>query len=124
MPTNASADFEAIEDAFNAAMVSNDVSRIERCISSDWCLVTPEVGPVSRERILSVIASGMLSHDSMTKQIVRTQVYGDTAVVTSRGQNTGTYDGAPISADEWVTNIYRHVDGEWHCVLTHLTPAQ
>lgn len=123
MSSKGTADFEELENNFNAAMVSNDVRRIESCISSDWCLVTPEVGPVSRERILSVIASGVLSHDSMTKRIVRTQVYGDIAVVTSRGQNSGIYNGAPISADEWITNIYRYADGEWRCVLTHLTPA-
>lgn len=124
MTTEETVDFDAIEDAFNAAMVSNDVERIADCISDDWCLVTPEVGPVSRERILGVIASGVLSHDFMEKQIVRTRVYGDVAVVTSRARNTGAFNGAPISADEWVTDVYRNIDGRWRCVLTHLTPAQ
>ena len=45
------------------------------------------------------------------------------AVVTGRGQNTGTFNGQPIAADEWITDVYRKVDGRWLCVLTHLTPA-
>ena len=117
-------EFIAIENAFNDAMVSNDILRIAECISDDWVLVTPEVGPVSREGMLAAIGSGTLSHDSMVKQLVRAKVYGDIAVVTGRGQNTGEFRGEPISADEWITDIYRRIDGRWLCVLTHLTPAK
>lgn len=115
--------FQAIEDRFNEAMVSNDVERIAQCISPDWTLVTPEKGPIPREAILQAIANGLLTHDSMTKQVVRASVYGDMAVVTGRGSNTGTFRGAPISADEWITDVYRLVQGQWRCVLTHLAPA-
>jgi ketosteroid isomerase-like protein len=117
-------EFTAIENAFNDAMVSNDIARIADCISDDWVLVTPEVGPVSREGMLDAIGSGRLTHDRMTKMLVRARVYGDMAVVTGRGQNTGTFRGEPIAADEWITDIYRRIDGRWRCVLTHLTPAQ
>ena len=34
-----------LEEAFNQAMISNDVERISRCITDDWILITPEVGP-------------------------------------------------------------------------------
>lgn len=115
--------FQAIEDRFNEAMVSNDVARISECISDDWVLVTPEKGPIGREAILHVIGSGMLAHDSMTKELLRAKVYGDVAVVSGRGRNTGTFRGEPISADEWITDVYRFSDGHWRCVLTHLTPA-
>jgi ketosteroid isomerase-like protein len=85
--------------------------------------VTPEVGVVSRTRILDVIATGELSHDTMTKDVGRVKVYGDVAVVTARGQNTGQFRGQRISADEWITDIYCNVDGRWLCMLTHLTPV-
>jgi ketosteroid isomerase-like protein len=117
-------EFTAIENAFNDAMVSNDIARIADCISDDWVLVTPEVGPVSREGMLDAIGSGRLTHDRMVKTLVRTKVYGDMAVVTGRGQNTGTFRGEPMAADEWITDIYRRIDGRWRCVLTHLTPAK
>ena len=70
-----------------------------------------------------MIESGELSHDTMTKDVGRARVYGDVAVVTARGRNTGHFRGQPISADEWVTDVYRKVDGRWLCVLTHLTPV-
>ena len=112
-----------VEDAFNGAMVSNDVARISACIADDWVLVTPEVGVVPRSRILHVIGIGELTHDTMTKDIGRVRVYGDFATVTARGRNTGRFKGKPIAADEWVTDVYRKIDGRWLCVLTHLTPV-
>jgi hypothetical protein len=45
------------------------------------------------------------------------------ATVTGRRQNSGWFAGSPISADEWITDVCRLKDGNWHCVLTHLTPA-
>lgn len=115
--------FVALEDAFNQAMVTNDPERIAQCISIDWVLVTPEKGPISRNAILGVIASGALTHDMMRKQIERVKVYGDVALVTGRGQNTGQFMGQAIKADEWITDVYHRVDEQWRCVLTHLTPA-
>ena len=112
-----------VEEDFNKAMVSNDIVRISACVADDWVLVTPEVGVVPRSRILAVIESGELSHDTMTKDVSRVRGYGDVAVVTARGRNTGQFRGQRISADEWVTDVYRKIDGRWLCVLTHLTPV-
>ncbi|TKB87902.1 MAG: nuclear transport factor 2 family protein [Nitrospira sp.] len=58
-------ELEAVEEAFNRAVVSNDVAKISACISEDWVLVTPEAGPVPRERFLQAVEQGILSHDSM-----------------------------------------------------------
>jgi len=112
-----------VEEDFNRAMVSNDVLRISACMAEDWVLITPEAGVVPRSHILHVIENGDLSHDTMTKDTCRVKVYGDVAVVTARGRNTGHFRGQRISADEWVTDVYRKLDGRWLCVLTHLTPV-
>lgn len=121
-----SADEQALieaEDAFSRAMVSNNPDKIRACISPDWVLVTPERGPVSGAAVLAAIGNGTLVHDSMSKQALLVRILGDTGFVTGRGQNTGLFRGAPISADEWITDIYRRIDGRWLCELTHLTPA-
>ena len=113
-----------LEARFNAAMTSNAIERIAECITDDWLLVTPEAGPVSRARILDVVGSGRLTHSSMTKVATHAAVMGDMAWVTGRGQNAGTFNGMPIQADEYITDIYRKVGDTWLCMLTHLTPAQ
>lgn len=116
-------ELEKAEEAFNQAVVTNDVAAISSCISEDWILVTPEAGPIPRERFLHVVEQGILSHDSMTKDISRVRIYGDVAVVTGRGRNTGMFQGVPISADEWVTDVYVRTENRWICTLTHLTPV-
>jgi len=113
-----------LEQRFNAAMVSNDVERIAECITDDWLLVTPEAGPVPRTRILEVIASGRLTHSSMTKVPTHAVVVGDMAWITGRGRNAGTFNGTPIQADEYITDIYRRIGDTWLCMLTHLTPVR
>jgi len=123
--TDAHADeFARVEEHFNQAMISNDVARISACITEDWVLVTPEAGVLPRSRILHVIETGELEHDTMTKDVGRVKVYGEVALVTARARNTGRFKGQPISADEWVTDVYLRIDGRWLCVLTHLTPAR
>ena len=114
--------FAALEDAFNRAIISNDATRIAACISDDWQLITPEAGPVSRAAILAVIGTDVLSHDTMTKEILSVRQYGDVVLVVGRGQNTGRFRGAPMEADEWITDVYHRTAGRWLCVLTHLTP--
>jgi ketosteroid isomerase-like protein len=112
-----------LEDAFNKAMISNDIEQISRCVTEDWILVTPEVGPVPRSRILGVIGSGRLAHATMSKVATHACVIGDVAWISGRGQNTGTFDGKPIEADEYITDFYRRTEDGWRCMLTHLTPA-
>ncbi len=114
-------ELEMAENAFNAAMISNDPLLIRNCISPDWVLVTPESGPVSADAILNVIGSGILGHYTMTKTTHHVKIMGDVATVTGRGQNTGWFRDAELNADEWITDVYHRIKGEWRCVLTHLT---
>ncbi len=59
----------------------------------------------------------------MTKEILRVKVYDNIVLVTGRGKNTGFFNGQPIKADEWITDIYKKENNKWVCVVTHLTPV-
>ena len=111
------------ENAFNAAMISNDPGQIRTCITADWMLVTPELGPVRGDDVLGAIAAGVLGHHTMVKEEHIVRVAGDFGYVTGRGQNTGWFRSEQIDADEWITDIYRRIEGKWLCELTHLTPV-
>ena len=116
--------FQEIEDNFNKAVITNDINEIKKYITSDWVLVDSQDGIIPQERFFSVLEQGLLSHSTMTKEILRVKIYGDIALVTGRGQNTGTWQGQPMEADEWVTDIYKKENEKWLCVLTHLTPVK
>ena len=117
-------EFQKIEDNFNAAVISNKVGEIKKCVTEDWVLVDSQGGIIRQEGFFRVLEEGLLTHDTMTKQILRVKVYGDIALVTGRGQNTGTWQGQPLEADEWITDVYKKEHGKWLCVLTHLTPVK
>lgn len=116
--------FQEIEDNFNKAIITNDIREIKKYITSDWVLVDSQGGIISQERFFSVLEQGLLSHSTMTKDILRVVIYGEIALVTGRGQNTGTWQGLPMVADEWITDIYKKENEKWLCVLTHLTPVK
>ena len=116
--------FQQIENMFNLAVISNNVLEIKNCITSDWVLVDAQGGVIPQEKFFSVLENGMLSHNSMTKEVLRVKIYGDIALVTGRGQNTGTWQGQAIEADEWITDVYKKENDKWLCVLTHLTPVK
>lgn len=116
--------FQEIEDNFNKAVVSNDIEEIKKCISDDWVLVDAQGGILPREKFLYVVENGLLSHSTMTKELLRVKVYDNIALITGRGKNTGTWQGQLIQADEWVTDIYKKENERWICVMTHLTPVK
>jgi ketosteroid isomerase-like protein len=115
--------FQKIEDNFNQAVISNDVAEIKKCVSSDWVLVDSQAGIIAQERFFHVVEQGLLSHQTMTKEILRVKVYDNIALVTGRGKNTGIWQGQPMEADEWITDVYKKENDRWICVLTHLTPV-
>lgn len=116
--------FQQIEDKFNEAVVTNDINQIKECITSDWVLVDSQGGIIPQERFFNVLEQDMLSHSTMTKEVLRVKIYGDIALVTGRGQNSGTWQGQPMQADEWITDVYKRENDKWLCVLTHLTPVK
>ena len=116
--------FQDIEDNFNNAVISDNVEEIKKCVTADWVLVDSQGGIIPQEGFFQVLEKGLLSHTSMTKKVLRVKVYGDIALVTGRGQNTGTWEGKPLEADEWITDVYKKENDTWLCVLTHLTPVK
>lgn len=116
-------EFKKIEDNFNEAVISNKVDEIKKCITEDWVLIDSQGGIIPQAGFFKVLEDGLLSQATVTKEILRVKVYGDTALVTRRGQNTGMWQGQPMEADEWITNVYRKEHDKWLCVLTHLTPV-
>jgi ketosteroid isomerase-like protein len=116
--------FQQIANDFNKAVISNDVVEIKKCVTSEWVLVDSQGGIITQEGFFKVLEQGLLSHSTMTNEILRVKVYGDIALVTSRGQNTGIWQGQPLQADEWITDVYKKENEKWLCVLTHLTPVK
>jgi ketosteroid isomerase-like protein len=104
------------------AIVSNDPNAIGRFAAPDWILVG-ENGILPSSRFLALVASGDLTHDVMTFEVVRVGVHADTAVVTSRSMSSGAYVGESFRLEEWTSDVFVRDGESWKCILTHVTPA-
>lgn len=115
-------EFAALMKSWSAAIVEDDAAAIDAYVEPEWALVG-ETGIYARKQFLAAVASGDLTHESMSHDVHRVQIYGDVAVVTVRVTNRGAFKGTAFEADEWSTDVFVRRDGTWRCVLTHLTPA-
>jgi len=108
---------------WDAAMITNDAEAIGAFMSDDWVIIGTDGGITSKASFLQTIISGELAHNRMNAEEVRTRIYGNTAVLTSRGTSAGLYKGQAFHFYEWATSVFVKENDRWQCVLTMLTPA-
>ena len=112
-----------IVDEWAKAMVANDPAGIAAPMADDWVMISDR-GISTKDRFMSFVESGALTHsafDAVGEPRVR--MYGDTAVLSVRVVNTAHFGGQQFDADEWTSDVFRRIDGEWKCVLSHITPV-
>lgn len=115
--------FDALLRDWSAAIVANDAEKIDQFVTAEWGLVGPHCESVSRARFLAAVVSGDLTHDAMSHDLLRVDVLGDIAVVTSRGTNTGAFRGEAFQAAEWTIDVFVRQGDRWRCTQTCLTPV-
>ena len=85
MDRNIHGELIALATEWDRAMVKNDVDAIGRYMADDWTIIGSDGSVGDKATFLTLVRSGVLSHDVMESHDMRVRVYGDTAVVTSRG---------------------------------------
>jgi len=106
---------------WDRAMVTNDAEAIGRYMDEDWTIIGSDGSVGDKASFLALIESGTLSHDVMESDEMNVRVYGDSAVVTSRGVSGGQYQGGSFREVERVSCVFVRREGLWKCVLTHLS---
>jgi ketosteroid isomerase-like protein len=106
---------------WDRAMIENDAEAIGSFMADDWVIVGPDANIGDRAAFLALVRSGDLTHDVMTSEDFRIRVYGDAAVVTTRGVSGGKYRGSAFREVECASSVFVKQSGKWKCVLTHLS---
>jgi len=110
-------------EGWAGAIVANDTKAIGSFMSADWIMVS-NMGICDKQKFLGFVESGDLTHSAMDiPEFARIEVYGDFAVTASRVTNTAHYRGQTFEQNEWTSDVFRRINGEWKCVLTHITPV-
>jgi len=120
---NAQAEAELIQlaHAWDRAMLENDADEIGQYMADDWTIVGSDGSIGDKATFLGLVRSEALTHDVMESGDFNVRVYGDSAVVTSHGVSGGKYQGHPFREVERVSCVFVRQEGEWKCVLTHLS---
>ena len=112
-----------ISERWAAAIVTNDADAIGSFMTDDWIMIS-ERGVSSKEHFLSSVRSGQLTHSAMDLAELGTiSIFGDTAIFAARVTNTAQFGGQTFEANEWTSDVFVKQNGEWKCVVTHITPA-
>src|SRR5919106_3825816 len=105
----------AVTNEWDRAMVENDAEAIGQYMADDWTIIGPDGSVGDKATFLGLIRSGMLSHDVMESEDLNVRVYGDAAVLTSRGVSGGTYQGQAFREVERASCVFVRQDGQWKC---------
>lgn len=106
---------------WDRAMIENDAEAIGRFMADDWTIVGSDGNVGDKPTFLALVESGVLSHDVMESEDFHVRIYGDTAVVTTRGVSGGRYQGRAFREVERTSCVFVRHEGQWRCVLTHLS---
>jgi ketosteroid isomerase-like protein len=114
----------AVSADWDAALVANDAAAVAGFMADDWVYVGPE-GPTPKTELIGWIETGRLAHHTMvTIGKPRVAAHRDTAIVTARKASSGTWDGVPYTADEWISEVFVRRSGRWTCVLSHKSSVE
>ncbi|MEJ3652835.1 nuclear transport factor 2 family protein [Actinomycetes bacterium KLBMP 9759] len=113
-----------VTTAWDSALVRNEAAPIADFMTDDWVYVGP-AGATPKADIIAWIASGRLVHHTMT-MVGRPRVVaaGGTVLLTARKRSSGTWEGVPYTADEWISEVFVPSAGSWRCALSHKSEAR
>jgi len=108
-----------LERLWNEAQVNRDSAALDALVSSRF-INTEWDGEVSdKQRFLADIRDPQYKPTLATVQDLKTNFFGDTAVVTGTYHTQGTYQGRPYDHVGRFTDTWVFDGGRWQCVASH-----
>jgi ketosteroid isomerase-like protein len=103
------------------AAQEHDRDRLEILLAREFSVVGA-AGDLDRAAWLERVAE-LFTLDEFAYDEIDVEVYGDTAVLSSRYRQVATLDGRDLSGEFLVTDVWIRRDGRWQVVRRHATPA-
>jgi uncharacterized protein (TIGR02246 family) len=103
------------------AQLKGDTATLDRIWADDFTFTNSSGEVQTKAQRLAEIKSGELKFDSLSRDEVQVRVYGDTAVVTSRGIVKGQRQGQDLSGQSRSTTVYVKRQGRWQVVAQQVT---
>jgi hypothetical protein len=108
-----------LSHALVRAVQDHDPQRLDSLLAREFSLLGA-AGELDRAGLLEA-AAGAYAIDAFAYEEIDPEVYGDTALVLSRYEQTAQLDGRDVSARMHVTDVWVRRDSRWQIVRRHAT---
>ena len=106
------------------ALVSADVARAAQLHASDFQLINPLGGALSKDQYLGGISSGQIHYLFWEPEAIAVRVYDDAAVMRYQSELEIVVQGRHIPRQRyWHTDLYERYGSQWQVVWSHATAA-
>jgi len=112
----------AVETAFFSALVAGRTDTLDHLLAADFKLIDLTGALITKPELISAIAWGNLSFESIDPLESEVRSYGSMAVVTGQTKVAGQFGGMAFDAASRYTHIYVEVDGGHQLVAVQGTP--
>ena len=108
-----------IEQEIVQSLLKRDPSANQRYLAEDVVLTDPEGVVSDKKTAITDVTSADLKLESSSISDMKVRVYGDTAVVTYRTTDRGSYRGKRIDGQHRWTDVFVKRNGNWQVVASH-----
>ena len=110
-------EIDQLEETWRNAILKHDAVALGAMLSEDYVGITARGTLQSKEDVLAGLRAGALQFSSLELSDRKVRFYGQTALVTSRAEVTGTSASGDVTGSYRYTRVYVHdPKGGWKVV--------
>ena len=110
-------EIDQLEESWKSAILKRNVDALDQLLADDYIAITANGTLQSKAQTLDNLKTGVLHFDTIDFSDRKVRFYGQTALVTSRADVTGSTGEGNISGSYRFTRVYvRDGHGDWKIV--------
>lgn len=109
----------AVERQWNAAVAARDPQTIAKILRPEFVFIAANGSKLDREAMLAAASNPDFQIDPFDTIAPDVRLYGSTAVVIGRFEQTGRYKGQPFRMTYAYTDVYVKTAEGWQAVSAH-----
>ncbi len=109
---------------FDEGWKSKDLKAVDAVLAPAYIYFTQSGGLFSRDSVVATAGSPTYSLESLSRSAYYVELYGNTAIVSTRWQGKGVYNGKPFDEDQRCSITVLKLDNKIEILSEHCTPIK
>ncbi len=110
-----------LENRWVDSLTKGDTATVDSILANGYVSTNEDGSVTDKQALISALKSGDLKFDSVKNDELNVHQYGNAAVVTGIGSQSGTYKGKPLPSKVRFTDTFVKQNGKWKAVASHLS---